>query len=282
MTTTEVLHRLTSYEPGRAWDAPVNDPRILQGLKTNDSGRNTPLVKQYPATLPRIPLPREFPPACDSALDVLAGTAHPAATALDLTGLSRLLHLSAGVARTRTVENGLVHPFRASGSAGARFPLELYVAVPEGGILPGVHWYDPVGHALAQVGPAPRAARAVAALIVTGIPWRYRERGYRRIYWDAGTMLSQALALAGSAGLDARLYTEFPDAAGPGPALVTGVRWHRDRAERDGGRACASASGDDAGEQPGHARAAAVAGWRPDAQAVHGAALFRPQDRPPL
>jgi hypothetical protein len=70
--------------------------------------------------LPRVPLPREFPQASDSVLAVLAGTAHPAATGLDLTGLSRLLHLSAGVVRTRTFENGFVHPFRASGSAGAR------------------------------------------------------------------------------------------------------------------------------------------------------------------
>src|SRR5258708_4272436 len=55
-----------------------------------------------------------------------------------------------------------------------------------------------------------------------------------------------------------------------------------DRAERDGGRACASARGDDAGEQPGHAWSAAVTGWRSAAQAVHGAALLRPQDRSPL
>ena len=218
MKATETLHRLNSYEPGRAWDAPVDDPRILQDLKTNDFERRTPFVKQYPETLPRIPLPREFPSTSDSVLDVLAGTARPAAAELDLTGLSRLLHLSAGVVRTKTFEDGFVHPFRASGSAGARFPLELYVAIPEGGIAPGVHWYDPAEHALVQVGPAPRTARAAAtaALIVTGIPWRtgwrYRERGYRHIYWDAGTMLSQTLALAGSAGLDARLCTEFPDA----------------------------------------------------------------------
>ena len=53
-------------------------------------------------------------------------------------------------------------------------------------------------------------------MLVTGIPWRtgwrYRERGYRHIYWDAGTMLAQFLALADSAGLPARLYTRFPDA----------------------------------------------------------------------
>ena len=39
---------------------------------------------------------------------------------------------------------------------------------------------------------------------MTGVPWRtgwrYRERGYRHIYWDAGTMLGQLLAVADSAG----------------------------------------------------------------------------------
>ena len=53
-------------------------------------------------------------------------------------------------------------------------------------------------------------------MLVTGVPWRtgwrYRERGYRHIYWDAGTMLAQLLALADSAGLPAGLYTRFPDA----------------------------------------------------------------------
>jgi hypothetical protein len=53
-------------------------------------------------------------------------------------------------------------------------------------------------------------------VVVTGVPWRtgwrYRERGYRHIYWDAGTMLAQLLALADSAGLPATLYSGFPDA----------------------------------------------------------------------
>ena len=52
---------------------------------------------------------------------------------------------------------------------------------------------------------------------MTGVPWRtgwrYRERGFRHVYWDAGTMLSQLLAVADSAGLTARLYTRFPDTA---------------------------------------------------------------------
>ena len=29
--------------------------------------------------------------------------------------------------------------------------------------------------------------------------WRYAERGFRHLYWDAGTMLAQALALSAAA-----------------------------------------------------------------------------------
>jgi hypothetical protein len=105
--------------------------------------------------------------------------------------------------------------YRASGSAGGRYPLEVYVAVPDGTALPaGVHWYDPEAHVLVEVGPTPSGE--APAIIVTGIPWRtgwkYRERGFRHIYWDAGSMLAQLLALASSAGLRPRLITRFPDA----------------------------------------------------------------------
>lgn len=78
-----------------------------------------------------------------------------------------------------------------------------------------MHWYDPAAHALLQVAPAPSGGDA--AIVVTGVPWRtgwrYRERGYRHVYWDAGTMLAQTLALARSAGIPAGLYTTFPDRA---------------------------------------------------------------------
>jgi SagB-type dehydrogenase family enzyme len=212
-TATHRLHRLTSYEPGRDWDAPADDPGVLQDLQVNDLGRLPWFVKRYPGDLPRIRLPRELPRTPAPAVAVLAGTAGASHVALDLAQLSRLLYLSAGVVRTMERPYG-VHPFRAAGSAGGRFPLEVYVAVPPGGRLPaGVHWYDPWEHALVRVGPAPRAGGP--AMVVTGVPWRtgwrYRERGYRHVYWDAGTMLAQLLALADSAGLTAALYTRFPD-----------------------------------------------------------------------
>src|SRR5439155_14779331 len=70
-------------------------------------------------------------------------------------------------------------------------------------------------HALVRIGPPPRGD--APAVVVTGVPWRtgwrYRERGYRHVYWDAGTMLAQLLAVADSAGITARLYSRFPDPA---------------------------------------------------------------------
>ncbi|HWN00419.1 MAG TPA: SagB/ThcOx family dehydrogenase, partial [Streptosporangiaceae bacterium] len=227
-TATQTLHRLTSYQPGREWDEAVDDPRIVQDLEANDMSRLPWFVKRYAERLPVTPLPRELPGTTEPAVAVLAGTADVKPAPLDLPNLSRLLYLSAGVVRTMERDYG-IHPFRAAGSAGGRFPLELYVAVPPGGALPaGVHWYDPLEHALVRVGPPPLgppplgpapggpAPDGGAAVVVTGVPWRtgwrYRERGYRHLYWDAGTMLAQLLALADSAGLPARLYSRFPDA----------------------------------------------------------------------
>jgi len=105
--------------------------------------------------------------------------------------------------------------FRAAGSAGGRFPLEVYVSARGLDTLPdGVYWYDPADHALVDIGP-PGTGEATT-LIVTGVPWRtswrYAERGFRHVYWDAGSMLAQTLALAESSGLGPRLWTRFDDA----------------------------------------------------------------------
>ena len=214
-TPTQALHRLTSYASGRHWTQATADPRVLQDLRVNDIARFPWPCKRYADGLPRVPLPRSLPSTSAPALSVLAGTAPVPPATLDLAQLSRLLYWSAGVVRVSETPRRTIL-FRAAGSAGGRFPLELYVAVPSGEALPaGVHWYDPVGHALVRVGPPPSGGGP--AVIVTGVPWRtgwrYAERGYRHVYWDAGTMLAQLLALAGSAGLPAALYTRFPDAA---------------------------------------------------------------------
>jgi SagB-type dehydrogenase family enzyme len=221
-TATQELHRLTSYSPGREWDEPHSDPRIRHDFQSNDYATLPLFYKRYAPGLPRLALPRELPSTTAPALVVLAGAAVLAGTAngVDLPALARLLHWSAGIVRTSPRATH-THLFRAAGSAGGRFPLDVYVAVPAGypSLPEGVHCYDPREHALVTVGPAPRPApghHAVPTIIVTGIPWRtgwrYGERGFRHVYWDAGTMLAQLLVLADSAGIAPGLYTRFPDA----------------------------------------------------------------------
>lgn len=215
-TATRLLHRLTCYSPDRDWTDPGTDERVVRELQVNDLDRWPYQYKRYDDGLPRLALPRQLPLTTAPALEVLAGTAHPPATTLDLPQLARLLYLSSGVVRTGQRSHDRTILFRAAGSAGARFPLEIYALIPDGTALPaGVYWYDPEQHELVLIGPAPLGI--AAALVLTGVPWRtgwrYRERGYRHLYWDGGTMLAQLLAAADSAGLTAELYPGFPDAA---------------------------------------------------------------------
>jgi SagB-type dehydrogenase family enzyme len=211
----DLYHRLTSYEPPwQDWEKPRHHPLIRQDLKQNDPDTQPPPVKRYRQELETVPLPRDWPAVEIPAGDVLAGREMPAGR-LDLAALSRILHLSAGVVRTTQRPGRPLFLFRAAGSAGGRFGMELYVAARDiDGLADGVWWYEPQGHALRRVGPP--AADGGTTVIVTGVPWRvgwrYAERGYRHLYWDSGTMLSQLLALAATAGLQPRLYTRFPDA----------------------------------------------------------------------
>jgi hypothetical protein len=149
-TATQTLHRLTSftwewYAPSREdddliWTIPVDDPRVVRDLRPNDRERLPWFFKRYRTPLPRVPLPRDLPTTDARSVAVLAGTAGVPRTDLDLPHLARLLHLSCGVVRTMQLPF-TTWLFRAAGSAGGRFPLEVYVAVPEGlGLPAGVHW----------------------------------------------------------------------------------------------------------------------------------------------
>ncbi len=120
-TITQTLHRLTSYEPGREWDEPIGDPRVVQDLEVNDLARFPWFYKRYVQPLPRVPLLRSLPPTTAPAVAVLAGTANVAHAELDLPQLSRLFHLSAGVVRT-TVRPYATWLFRAPSSASRSTP----------------------------------------------------------------------------------------------------------------------------------------------------------------
>jgi SagB-type dehydrogenase family enzyme len=160
-------------------------------------------------------------PAAPTEVPALAALAGNAGTQRPLTApeLARLLRYGAGITKTRRYGSDVYYS-----SAGALYPIELYAADPD-----GLFHFHPrelalrrlrptdVRAALAEAADAPQLAEAEAVLLLGGILWRtawkYGERGYRHLYWDAGTMLANVLALAGSAGLGPRLFTGFVDGA---------------------------------------------------------------------
>jgi SagB-type dehydrogenase family enzyme len=180
MTSARRYHEATKHFPGR----PSSNPYGLEWRHEPD------LFKRYPGIQPE-PAPHE---------------------------LARLLRLGAGVHPRR----GDPH-FRTFMSAGALHPVELYAATQVGlthfhpgeGVVRRLRTEDSRA-ALAHAAAAPRLAEAAAVLVLTGIPWRtawkYGARGWRHVFWDAGAMLANLLALADEAGLDPRVFTAFADA----------------------------------------------------------------------
>ncbi|MGH9034623.1 MAG: nitroreductase family protein, partial [Acidimicrobiia bacterium] len=69
---------------------------------------------------------------------------------------------------------------------------------------------------MAGAAAEPAVATAPVSFVLTGIPWRtgwkYGERGWRHLYWDAGTLLANLLATAAAHGLPARVLVGFVDA----------------------------------------------------------------------
>ena len=108
--------------------------------------------------------------------------------------------------------------FRGYSSAGALYPIEAYVAAPE-----ALYSFDALTPALVRVGEGDARSAVAAAVgasaetfvVLTGVHsrtgWKYMERGYRHVWWDAGTMLANLLALAAADDLRPRLHLAFVD-----------------------------------------------------------------------
>lgn len=154
--------------------------------------------------------------------------------------LARILLLGAGVLRRKRSAGGEIL-FRTYASAGALYPVEIYVVTRDmPGVETGVYHFDPRGGTLAGLaaGDARGAlagatagqdavVHAPVSLVLTGVPWRttwkYTERGYRHLFWDAGTMLANILCLAASGGVAVRTVLGFDDAAVSGIVGIDGA-----------------------------------------------------------
>jgi SagB-type dehydrogenase family enzyme len=185
-------------------------------------------------TLPPLAIPREFPPTALPALEAIARTgAEPQGEALpDRAALARIGLLSNGLLnRQRTSQSGATIEFRTAGGTGARYHLEIYfVCADLPDLAAGIYHYDAQSHVLRQLragdfrgalveatGNEPAVASAPVVLALTSTfwrnAWRYKARAYRHTFWDAGTTLANALALAASAELPTRLVLGYADVA---------------------------------------------------------------------
>jgi SagB-type dehydrogenase family enzyme len=190
---------------------------------------NRPLpFKIYP-TAPEISLPRELMLTPAPTLTVLNGQIQKSGAApLNLATISRLLFCADGITCRRRV-GGENYYFRAAPSAGALYPIELYLAVGDiAGLAPGLYHFSPADLKLRELRQGDwrdfiaRAAttresisHACAVVIMSSIFWRsvwkYRARAYRYCFWDAGTILAHLIAVADAEEVESEIITTFED-----------------------------------------------------------------------
>jgi SagB-type dehydrogenase family enzyme len=173
--------------------------------------------------------PQPLPPFRESgtvwhralAVSARGAGSHP----VDLAALSHLLFHAGGVSRELRGPMGSLH-FRTHASAGALYPIELYVVTAAvEGLDAGIYHYAPrvqglhglrVGDHRGNLGLA-GASPGATVVVLTGIPWRtawkYGTRGFRHLYWDAGMVIANLLGAAGALGIPARVLLGFIDAA---------------------------------------------------------------------
>ena len=187
-----------------------------------------PLYKSY-SGLPAIALPTDVSHPRVPTLDAMTGADHGDAPVVDLGALSRLLLLTAGLVKKRSLPTAGEIQYRAAASAGALYPIEVYLVCRDlPGLEAGVYHFSPVDFALRRLrrgdyrgelaryaGGEGSVSDCAAALIFTAVFWRsawkYQARSYRYCFWDGGTMAANMLAAAGAEDLPARVLAGFAD-----------------------------------------------------------------------
>jgi SagB-type dehydrogenase family enzyme len=188
---------------------------------------NRPLpYKIYPGA-GTLALPRDLSLPSTPTLGALHRRMDSPEKAPDLEGVTRLLFCAGGLTKRANV-GGEDYHFRAAASAGALYPVELYLVAGEiDGIERGLYHFLPADlklHGLRRGDWRPYLAdstgsaslrHASAVIIMTSIFWRsawkYRARAYRYCFWDSGMILANLLAAANADALDTEIITAFKD-----------------------------------------------------------------------
>ncbi|MGH7905964.1 MAG: SagB/ThcOx family dehydrogenase, partial [Candidatus Binataceae bacterium] len=190
---------------------------------------NRPLPYKIYPDAPAIALPRDLQLSRMPALRAISQTVSDSATPLDLDKIARILFCADGLTRHKQA-GGEDYHFRAAPSAGALYPIEIYLAAGEiDGLAPGLYHFSPADlklRALREGDFRANLARDTAeseALLTSGAvlilssifwrsAWKYRARAYRYCFWDAGTILANLLAAAVAEEIACEVVTAFIDA----------------------------------------------------------------------
>ncbi len=192
---------------------------------------NHPLPYKLYRDLEPIELPRDWPPLAEPTLQAVAAVEpQPGRAAIpSLTALARWLLLSAGITRKVVYANGRENYFRAAACTGALYHIDVYlVCGPLPGLEAGVYHFGAHDFALrrlragdhrALVTRASGGEPAIAAAPVVAVyastfwrnAWKYQARTYRHCFWDCGTILANALAVAAADQVPMRVVLGFVD-----------------------------------------------------------------------
>ncbi len=180
------------------------DPR-WQGILDSVQGKTEAMEKSFPENRPAgaaiaLPAPRfEGPVSVEAAIEGRRSIREYAAKPLTLAEVSQLLWAAYGITQPMPNAPAFVRGgFRAAPSAGARYPLDLYlVAFDVEGLPAGVYWYKSETHELVRMREGdtrkelsaaafdqPMFATAAAAIVYSAVYERntskYGERGRAR------------------------------------------------------------------------------------------------------
>lgn len=223
----------TNQDVNAAWTYHNETKHSFESIRRNPHSldwNNQPLAFKIYTDIEQTPLPQDWPFVPMDALRAIAMTCSESHTEVlpDLTTLAMILYLSGGITKRRTYPGGEIY-FRAAACTGALYHIDLYLVCGElPGLEAGVYHFGPHDSALRRLragdyreilvrasGRESSVSQAPVTLVCTSTYWRnawkYQARTYRHCFWDAGTLLANALASAAAVSLPTRVVTGFVD-----------------------------------------------------------------------